>query len=166
MRMKALIALAVAVLVTVPSMPHASASKRQDITAALFEAINNGRVDAGLSRVKEWDVITTEARKHSVRQAEAGQISHKGFAARARRIQNAGSGVNGVCENVAFVSGVRDVETIVRTFYRGWDQSPPHHACLFDEDFHTTWAGVGVARSGSAWYATYIGAQDASPAQP
>jgi uncharacterized protein YkwD len=165
MRTKALIALAVALALCVPFMPHASAATEQEVAEALFRKINNKRAKIhSLARTNEWTVIVDEATDHSEYQAKQGKISHDGFNGRANRIQNAGNGINGVCENVAFVSGVTDLKTIVRTFYRGWDNSPPHHKCLFDEDFKTTWAGVGIARAGaSTWYATYIGAQDSSP---
>jgi uncharacterized protein YkwD len=168
MRMKSLVAVVVALAVSIPFMPHASGATEEQIADALFRKINNKREKIhDLARTEEWDVIVQEATEHSAYQARQGEISHDGFDARAGRIQRAGTGVNGVCENVAFVSGVTDLKTIVRTFYRGWDKSPPHHKCMFDEDFKTTWAGVGIARSGSStWYATYIGAQDSSPNSP
>jgi uncharacterized protein YkwD len=168
MRMKALVAVVAAIALSVPFMPTASGATEDQIADALFRKINNKREKIhNLQRTEEWDVIVQEATEHSQYQARQGKISHDGFNPRANRIQKAGTGIGGVCENVAFVSGVTDLKTIVRTFYRGWDKSPPHHDCLFDEDFKTTWAGVGVARVGSStWYATYIGAQDSSPGQP
>ena len=168
MRTKGLVALALALALSVPFMPSASGATEQQVADALFNKINNKRQKAhNLQRTAEWDVIVQVATEHSQYQARQGEISHDGFNGRANRIQNAGNGINGVCENVAFVSGVTDLKTIVRTFYRGWDRSPPHHKCLFDQDFRTTWAGVGIARVGSStWYATYLGAQDSSPAQP
>jgi uncharacterized protein YkwD len=145
----------------------ASGTTDAEIAAALFKKINNKRVKAhSLSSAEEWNVIVQEATDHSAYQLRQGRISHDGFNGRAARIRSAGSGLNGVCENVGFVSGVTDLKTIVRTLYRGWDRSPGHHDCMFDADFHTTWAGVGVVHSGSTWYATYIAAQDASPASP
>ena len=168
MRTKALIAVVVALVVALPSMPHASGVTTDEIADALFRKINNKRVKLhDLPRTEEWQKIVDEATEHSEYQARQGEISHDGFEGRANRIQNAGNGINGVCENVAFVSGVTDLKTIVRIFYRGWDNSPPHHRCLFDQDFRTTWAGVGIAKRGSStWYATYIGAEDSSPSQP
>jgi uncharacterized protein YkwD len=168
MRMKALIAVAVALALCVPFMPSASGATEEQVAAALFRKINNKRQKAhDLPRTQEWAVIVQEATEHSEYQARQGRISHDGFNGRANRIQNAGTGINGVCENVAFVSGVNDLKTIVRTIYRGWDRSPGHHGCMFDENFRTTWAGVGIAHDGSStWYATYLGAQDASPGQP
>jgi uncharacterized protein YkwD len=147
--------------------PHAAGATDDEVAAALFRKINNKRFKAhDLNRTEEWEKIVQEATDHSAYQLQQGKISHDGFNGRAARIRGAGSGINGVCENVAFVSGINDLKAIVRTFYRGWDNSPPHHACMFDEDFHSTWAGVGIAHSGSTWYATYIAAQDSSPSSP
>ncbi len=168
MRSKALLAIAMSLVVCAPFMPRAAGATEEQVADALFRKINNKREKVeGLQRTQEWDVIVDEATGHSEYQARQGEISHDGFDGRANRIQRAGTGINGVCENVAFVSGVTDLKTIVRTFYRGWDKSPPHHRCLFDGDFKTTWAGVGIAHVGSStWYATYLGAQDSSPGSP
>ena len=168
MRTKALIALVVALALCVPLMPRASGATEEQVAEALFRKINNKRQKIhNLQRTEEWSVIVQEATEHSEYQGRQGEISHDGFDGRANRIQRAGNGINGVCENVAFVSGVTDLKTVVRTFYRGWDKSPPHHRCLFDKVFKTTWAGVGIARVGSStWYATYLGAQDSSPERP
>lgn len=168
MRTKALFAVAAAIALCLPLTPRASGVTTDEIADALFRKINNKRAKLhDLPRTDEWNVIVGEATEHSEYQAQQGEISHDGFNGRANRIRNAGNGINGVCENVAFVSGVTDLKAIVRIFYRGWDRSPPHHRCLFDQDFRTTWAGVGVARRGSStFYATYIGAQDSSPDEP
>lgn len=168
MRTKVLMGIVVSLLLCVPVMPRASAATEEQIADALFAKINNKRAKVhNLNRTTEWDVIVRQATEHSEYQGRQGRISHDGFEGRARRIQNAGTGINGVCENVAFVSGVTDLKTIVRTFYRGWDRSRSHHECLFDENFTSTWSGVGVVRVGSStWYATYIAAQDSSPGQP
>jgi len=165
-RLGAGIAAIVAVATFATVVPHASAATPKEIATALLAAINQGREGAGLQDVTDWRVIRQQAKRHSKEQAAAGQINHDGFDTRAATIRRAGSGINGVCENVAYVSGTNDPNALVRTFYRGWDQSPPHHACMFDEDFRSTWAGVGIAHSGSTWYATYIAAQDASPNEP
>lgn len=168
MRTRPLLAVAAAIALCLPVTPRASAVTTDEIADALFRKINNKRSKLhDLPRTEEWNVIVEEATEHSEYQAEHGEISHDGFNGRAKRIRNAGNGINGVCENVAFVSGVTDVKAIVRIFYHGWDNSAPHHRCLFDQDFRTAWAGVGVARRGSStFYATYIGAQDSSPDEP
>jgi uncharacterized protein YkwD len=168
MRAKSLGAFAAAVVLMAAFVSPVTAASTGQVGEKLFNKINNKRERLhNLDRLKEWDVIVDEATQHSEYQAQQGDISHDGFSARANRIMNQGSGINNVCENVAFVSGVNDLRTIVRTFYRGWDKSPPHHACLFDEDFRATWAGVGIAKAGvSTWYATFIAASDSSPGQP
>jgi uncharacterized protein YkwD len=160
----AVVAAAVAVAATAPD---ATALTEDEVADALFRKINNKRANVhGLERLKEWSVIVGEAAAHSAEQARRGQISHDGFQGRANRIRAAGAGINGVCENVAFVRGVTALKDIVRIFYRGWDRSRDHHACMFDELFNATWAGVGVVRTGDTWYATFIEAQDGSPNRP
>jgi uncharacterized protein YkwD len=157
------VVLAVGLTVSSP----ASGATNEEVAAALFRKINNKRAKLhGLNRTEEWSVIVREATEHSEFQLRDGEISHDGFSGRANRIRSAGSGINGVCENVAFVRGINDLKDIVRVFYRGWDRSPPHHDCMFDEDFRSTWSGVGIAHSGSTWYATYIAVQDTSPSTP
>ena len=147
--------------------PSASGLTDAEVAAALFKKINNKRVKLhDLNRSSEWSVIVGEATEHSAYQLQRGEISHDGFNGRANRIQNAGSGVGNVCENVAFVSGESDLRRLVAIFYRGWNASPGHHDCMFDADFKTIWAGVGVAHRGSTWYATYIAASDSSPNSP
>jgi len=168
MRARVLGAIIASVVLVIAFAPPATASSEGQVAEKLFNKINNKRVKLhNLDRLEGWDVIVDEATQHSEYQAQQGEISHDGFTARANRIQSKGTGINNVCENVAYVSGINDLRTIVRTFYRGWDKSPPHHACLFDEDFHATWAGVGVAKVGaSTWYATFIAVRDSSPGSP
>jgi uncharacterized protein YkwD len=147
--------------------PTASGATDEEVAALLFRKINNKRAKLhNLPRTQEWAKIVQEATDHAQYQLRQGEISHDGFNGRANRIQSAGTGINGVCENVAFVRGVTDPKDIVRIFYRGWDRSQGHHDCMFDNDFPTTWAGVGIAHSGSTWYAAYLGAQDGSPSNP
>ena len=167
MRSKVLTVLLVGVVLTAGFAPSASGATDEEVAAALFRKINNKRAKLhGLNRAEEWNVIVQEATEHSQYQLQQGRISHDGFNGRANSIQGAGTGISSVCENVAFVSGVNDVKSIVRIFYRGWDNSPPHHRCLFDAEFRSTWAGVGIAHRGSTWYATYIAAEDSSPSSP
>ena len=166
MRIKAftVVALAAAMVSAALGAPRAAAVTEDEIGDALFRKINNKRVKVhGLDRLEESSVIVDEATEHSAYQARQGRISHDGFNTRAGRIRNAGSGINGVCENVGFVRGVSDPKDIVRILYRGWDRSPEHHDCMFDKLFRATWGGVGVRRVGSTVYATFIEAQDASP---
>lgn len=169
-RKRYLSALAMAIVASIVSTAGGapvSAVTEDEVADALFRKINNKRAKVhGLDRLEEWGVIVDQATRHSAHQAQQGRISHDGFNARANRIQSAGTGVNGVCENVGFVSGVGNPKDIVRILYRGWDRSPDHHECMFDGLFRATWGGVGVKRSGSTWYATFIEAQDSSPNQP
>lgn len=168
MRIKsfAVLALAAAMLSGSLGSPRAFAATEDEIADALFRKINNKRAKVhDLNRLEEWSVIVEQATEHSAYQARQGRISHDGFNARAARIRNAGSGINGVCENVGFVRGVGDPKDIVRILYRGWDRSREHHDCMFDNLFRATWGGVGVQRSGSTWYATFIEAQDTSPSR-
>lgn len=169
MRIKSLtvVALVAAVLAAGLGGPSASAVTEDEIADALFRKINNKRAKAhDLNRLEEWSVIVDEATEHSAYQAREGRISHDGFNTRASRIRRAGSGINGVCENVGFVRGVSDPKDIVRILYRGWDRSREHHECMFDKLFQATWGGVGVTRSGSTVYATFIEVQDGSPSRP
>jgi uncharacterized protein YkwD len=167
MRARALAVVMVGFVLAAGFAPSASAITDAEVAAALFKKINNKRVKLhSLERSQEWSVIVREATDHSAFQLQQGKISHEGFQGRADRIQKAGNGINGVCENVAFISGVSDLKSIVRIFYRGWDRSPGHHDCMFDAKFRTTWAGVGIAHRGSTWYATYIAAEDSSPSSP
>jgi uncharacterized protein YkwD len=169
MRVRALVAVVVAVVLVLGFVPTASgAATESEVAAALFKKINNKRAKKhGLPRLQEWSVIVQEAEEHSDYQAQQGDISHDGFDGRANRIMNAGNGINAVCENVAFVSGYTDLRDVVRVFFRGWDNSPPHHRCLFDKIQNSVWAGVGITRvGGSTYYATFLAAADASPNQP
>lgn len=164
---RTLLATIVAVALTAGIGPGAGAVTEDEVADALFRKINNKRANAhGLNRLEEWDVIVREATDHSTYQAQQGRISHDGFSGRANRIRSGGTGLNGVCENVGFVRGVGEAKDIVRILYRGWDRSREHHNCMFDNLFPATWGGVGVRRSGSTWYATFIEAQDGSPNRP
>lgn len=108
----------------------------------------------------EHPAILAEVRAHSEDMARRSQLDHDGFDARVARIRAADTGISGfVCENVGFVSGLTGQAALDRIF-QGWMNSPPHRACMLDENAKTQSAAVGVFRSGDETWATFITAQD------
>ena len=96
-----------------------------------------------------------------------GVCGNDGIAGNSRldRIWAEGDGIGYVCENVAVTVNKDTVKKAVRALFKLWDLSPPHHDCMFRGT--ARWAGIGIKRKGtSKWYATFLAADDSSPANP
>lgn len=129
----------------------------------LLGLINAKRTAREIGTLSEHEASLREARAHSEDMAARGEMGHFGFDDRVARIRAADSGIGFVCENVAYASGYGSDETALRAIFRGWRSSPPHRECMFDQDgYHTRSAAVGLAKSGSTWWATFITAQDST----
>jgi len=96
------------------------------------------------------------ARRHSQKMVAEG-LSHDGFQGRGAEIKKElpGMKVYLLGENVAqFSNRLQDPEDIAQEFVRMWWGSAGHRQNI--ENSQYTYIGVGVARSGSAFYATQI----------
>jgi uncharacterized protein YkwD len=107
---------------------------------AIFNQINAYRAKQGLAALKLNSAITTQARNHSVTQANVKRISHDGFQARVTAIGKTVTWA-GAAENVAYNSGYSDPATVA---VNGWIKSPGHLANI-KGNFNLT--GIGVARN-------------------
>ena len=131
----------------------------------LFNLINKGRAARGKTVLKEHVVILRETRGHSNAMAATGTLGHFGFSGRVSRIRAEDSGINGgVCENVAYARGYGSAEEALRVIFRGWKNSTGHRKCMFDRlGYSAESAAIGLAHSGSTWWATFIAAHDSNP---
>lgn len=152
----AVVAVGISLALLVPPAFAASSDE-----AYLFGLINAKRTAREIGTLTEHEAILHEARAHSEDMAARSEMGHFGFDGRVARIRSADSGIGFVCENVAYASGYGSDETALRAIFRGWRGSLPHRECMFDQDgYHTRSAAVGLAKSGSTWWATFITAQD------
>ena len=131
----------------------------------LFKLINDRRAAMGKVRLKEHPAILYQARKHSSNMAAANRMSHDGFSTRVSAIRAADSGIRGyICENVAWARGYADDAAALRAIYNGWRASDGHNRCMLDlNGYRTRSAAVGLKKSGTTVWATFITAQDSTP---
>jgi uncharacterized protein YkwD len=166
---RSVVALVVALTFVVPTGTEGATTAEQNARSALLARINAERGERGLPALTEWLVITDEAQQHSEDMgSRAVPFGHAGFAGRTQRIRDAGTGIGYICENVAFVAGsrYRKLTRAVKALYKLWENSQDHNRCMFDFTANTTWAGVGIRKKGSRWWATFLPAADSSPASP
>ena len=110
----------------------------------------------------EHPAILAEVRAHAEDMARRGELDHAGFDQRVARIRAADAGISGfICENVGFVSGVTGQAALDR-IVQGWLNSPPHRACMLDENAKTQSAAVGIFRTGDETWAAFITAADST----
>jgi uncharacterized protein YkwD len=136
--------LASALLMTPDRTPVAQAQTAGPATTtmetAVFNQINAYRATQKLPPLKLNATITTQARNHSVTQANTNRMSHDGFQA---RVQAIGATIPwaGAAENVAYNYGYSDPATVA---VNGWIKSPGHLANI-KGNYNLT--GIGVARN-------------------
>jgi uncharacterized protein YkwD len=102
-----------------------------------------------------WDEKLAEAaRRHSLRMAARGVMSHDDPERGGLRERLSASGVSRprLAENLHFSNGYNDAAEIA---VEGWMSSEGHRRNLLDSGFSLTGIGVARARNGT-WYATQI----------
>jgi uncharacterized protein YkwD len=147
--------------------PPASAAIVNDPAAAasILAKINTQRVTDGKGPLVDHAFIRTLSERHSRAMARLRRLGHFGFKKRVAAIYANDAGIRGkfVCENVAYARGSYNSATAATALFNAWMNSTPHKNCMLDIGHASTEsAGVGVSQRGSTWWATFIGADDAT----
>jgi uncharacterized protein YkwD len=113
---------------------------------ALFDKVNAYRASRGLKQLKMYDLITAQARLHSINMAYGRvQFGHDGFKDRANRIRSYLS-VLDIAENLAVNKGYEDpVDVAFRTL-----MASPGHRHNIEGNYDMT--GVGVTKNSDGQY--------------
>jgi uncharacterized protein YkwD len=150
--------------VVVAAFPGSAAAGTAD-EDFLFGLINTKRAAKGKKVLVEHGAILEQARRHSARMASSNTLGHFGFNKRVNRIRAADDGINGgVCENVAYARGYGSAEEALRVIFVGWRRSAGHNHCMLDKlGYNSESAALGLKKSGSTWWATFITAHDSNP---
>jgi uncharacterized protein YkwD len=132
-----------------------------DARAELLDLINERRAAKSLPTLVEEAFVDREAYLHSKAMWRSGTVSHAGYRQRVRRVADNDADHEVICENVASAHGVTSAKAAARGVFRFWRSSAAHRRCLDHADTNT--AGIGVQRSGSDWYFTFLAVRDATP---
>ena len=131
-----------------PLVPTLTASGTAALEQAVFERINQVRVQHGLAPVRFASDLQTIARKHSEDQARRNTLSHCGSDGR-----NAGARLDAANiawvrygENVGLVKGYSDPAA---TVVDAWLRSPGHAANVLDARLAESAIGVAKAPDGT-----------------
>ena len=134
-------------LVLSPPLAQACAlpSDLAALNAALLEAANTERANAGLPPLRMDAQLTEAAQTHACRNAERGQVSHRGswFAGLGRRLRRVDYPYAMAVENLG--AGQANPAEVMRD----WARSPAHRVNLLAEQARDT--GFGVARAADGW---------------
>lgn len=144
--------------------PSASASPDpRGIESRLLELINRGRQERGKSPLALNVALADQVRAHALDMALTDSLNHDGFT---DRVRNAGFAGRGACENAAMRYVPWETEDqVAQNLYQQWVDSPPHRACMFDEERPSNVIGVGVAAdaAGAFWSTTMQSTASSSP---
>jgi uncharacterized protein YkwD len=127
----------------------------------LFELIDARRADKVLSTLTEDAFVDREAYLHSKAMWRSGMVSHGGYRKRVRNIAEHDADFTVLCENVASAHGMTSAKAAARGVFRFWRSSSGHRRCIDAATAEV--AGIGVQRSGTDWYFTFIAVDDATP---
>jgi hypothetical protein len=147
----------------------------------LFKLINKGRAERSLPKLIHHDFIFGQAEEHSAFISIEGlseENAHEGFCdpygvvsncvdgvtapSRVSLIWENDEGIDVICESEA-VTKAADAPTAARRLYKIW-KGAQNAACLFDADYPKHSGAVAITRVKPFWYATFIAAEDSTPA--
>jgi uncharacterized protein YkwD len=139
----------VTALITLLILCAASAFAQQktaDAERQLFDAINKERKAHGLPSLKLDEALANAARKHALRMAEQGTISHQfpGEPSLPSRARSAGAHFTWLSENV-------DQGPNAAAIHQSFMKSPQHRANILDPDMDS--AGIGIAERDGQMFA-------------
>ena len=115
-----------------------------EIEGYVFRYVNEARKKRGLGTLEHSQRLKQIAKAHSQQMAHAKKIWH------GTGVHEAG-GFAG--ENCALTHG-GDSKSIAKSLHNMWMKSPGHKSNILNSDFSQL--GIGVARSGSGYYATQL----------
>jgi len=121
------------------------------VESALYQLVNQARVDAGLDPLANDPAIAAVARQHSEEMRDLGYFSHidpQGLDV-AGRFQAAGIQFTTAGENLIRVENATNPASYANDRLLA---SPVHRANILDPRF--TRIGIGAARQGSIWWIT------------
>jgi uncharacterized protein YkwD len=117
----------------------------------VFELINQERVNAGLSPLKQNAILNVEADRYAGVMASRNQMSHELEGDFGQRIRRTGYNGRMYGENIAY--NYQTPEAVVR----GWMNSSGHRANILNRNFDETGVGIRLNSSGQPYYCQIFG---------
>lgn len=141
-------------IVDKPEIPDVSDKFMAQVESKIFEKVKVERAKAGVSVLSYKDIMQKYARIKSQDMGDRGYFDHADPQGNLITVQMKNDGVSYRAwgENIAYIEGISDANTLADRFMTNWMNSPGHRQNILSNNF--TGIGVGVYKIGNRVYAT------------